>query len=263
MKLQSLPALFIILLHAFSVRSSHRHCLQYKSSITLFNEPLMILGHQPSVNIGPMIPCQIRGGAILLRIWHDHNATAKNDVCPRFWQFEHNPEEKRQRVIQCCDEVAERLPVDQNCQRAQEMFNCYYKNLDFRWVEKFFIPRAELQHARVLTDCIRMLQISESELDLIRQEGILNHPRGRCLVRCFLLREDLYSEESGPRPFRILVEKGGADDGIEFRKQGERCIARLQRNFLDRCTLAARIADECYDQTLLKIIDEGLKNIKT
>ncbi|XP_055591314.1 general odorant-binding protein 45-like [Uranotaenia lowii] len=242
----------LLLLVATTAQASHRHCLQYKKPSALLNEPLLIFGQNSD-------PCHLRSSGIIARIWNSNNATADSKVIPRFWYLKNSSEEFNALVTECLRKVEREIPVDQECRRAVEMFNCYNGTAELRMDEPVFIPRTELQHARVLSDCSRMLQISRSELDLIRKEGLLNHPKGRCLVRCFLLREDLFCEATGIRAFRIMVQGGGADDGIEFRKQGERCIARLQRNFLDRCTLAARIANECYDQTLLKMIHEGLK----
>ncbi|XP_055591317.1 general odorant-binding protein 45-like [Uranotaenia lowii] len=258
----SIAIVVAFVLQTFLVEASQRHCVMFKTSETILSESLRLLGNQSEFNIKQLLPCQLRGGAILGRIWNDQNGTVHAGVSPRYLRIDNSSTQTfNHKVEECLEGAYKKIPSNQLCLRAEATFNCYVGVAELRLEEPFFIPRTGLQHGRVLNDCIQMLQISSNELRVIRKEGLLNHPQGRCLVRCFLLREDLFCEATGINAFRILVHNGGAKEGIEFRKEGARCIARLQRNYQDRCMTAARIAAECYSQTLWKMMKDGLNYV--
>uniref|UniRef100_A0A8D8ITE9 General odorant-binding protein 45 n=1 Tax=Culex pipiens TaxID=7175 RepID=A0A8D8ITE9_CULPI len=95
----------------------------------------------------------------------------------------------------------------------------------------------ELQHKRVVRECEAMLGLTSVGIEHCREF--------KCLFRCFLIREDLYSDVGGPDIERMSVQCGGRYGDEAFRRRAMECVWNLQAQQLDRCELAYRVANDC------------------
>lgn len=232
-----------------------RHLVQYKSAHRTFAECRQILGPSPT-------QCENYCAAVLTHFWDFRNASIDPVHFARFMhQDEPVPEQYFAEFERCAEQVRAVVPAWEPCQRADLYLGCLSRNGSVNANQLFYNVKTPLRHQRVAQDCVVILGITGRELDGMLGSGLVNDSRGRCLIRCFLIREKLYSEANGVNSFRVLIERDELRNHRESREDGRTCVAGLQREFLDRCTLAARIAAECYEGELLEIVERSLREL--
>ncbi|XP_055590985.1 general odorant-binding protein 45-like [Uranotaenia lowii] len=235
------------------------HCLSYKSATTVMAECRKLLGYSPHGSWYETEPCQVYCGTRITRMWNEELGEPLISNSGRFQHVGNDTDHFQRTVNNCWENVKASVPKCDHCSRADAAFSCF--NTANTRNESFFIPQTDLQHRRVLLECVNMLQITSHELDFVKRSGLLNHPKGRCLVRCLMIREQLYSEVNGVDVFRTLVQRGVDGKSREFRKHVANCVQYLQRCFLDRCTLAARIAAECFGERIWPAINKIVEDL--
>ncbi|KAL1380975.1 hypothetical protein pipiens_003492 [Culex pipiens pipiens] len=104
------------------------------------------------------------------------------------------------------------------------------------------LPEGKLQR-QLLRESVR--EGGPAMLGLTTSVGIEHCREFKCLFRCFLIREDLYSDVGGPDIERMSVQCGGRYGDEAFRRRAMECVWNLQAQQLDRCELAYRVANDC------------------
>lgn len=238
--------LYLFILVA-SAMAEDRHAVVYKSPTSMTAECQRYLGYPTAHPSEPHVPCQVACVALISRVWDNPLSDTRTVTSSRYIESDLAPKQYYERLQHCLAHVKQTVPQWDSCRRGAEIFNCFNQSISgIHYDRAFFIPKTDLQHRQVLADCIDFLQIPQQELDAILRQDFPNHPRGRCLLRCFLIREKLYSEAIGLAPYRVVVQLGDNLGHARSREDMRRCVHRLQRQYLDRCTLAARIAAECF-----------------
>lgn len=238
-----------------------RHLVVYKSIGSVYNECRQYLGYPRSRSPADLTePCLDYCGGVQIRFWDIERGTILPDHTTRYLEIDLSREEFFPQTEQCFERVQETVPEEDRCRRTQEHVACFAPNATINFDRKFFFVKTKLQHQRTVLDCVGMLQIGSEDLETVCEEGLLNDPRGRRLVRCFLVREKLYSEANGVDYYRILMESDQFRAHRERKELARNCVARLQREFLDRDTLAARIAAECFGSKFWNLINSYVES---
>uniref|UniRef100_A0A8D8H808 General odorant-binding protein 45 n=1 Tax=Culex pipiens TaxID=7175 RepID=A0A8D8H808_CULPI len=194
--------------------------------------------------------CATRCRGLVTRFWND-TTELPDATISRFYEPRHPATEDR-----CIKDVNARSPAWDSCRRAELITSCYDQwSNDSRLA---FVPFTNLQLLRNLQGCIDILRLQPSIVSAIARNGILSHPKGRCLFRSFLIRSGLYSDSAGPILDRINVQCVSGY-GQELSLQNVNfCVAKLRREAgLDKCSLAARVVHECL-QVKLDITPSGV-----
>ncbi|EAT48127.1 AAEL000821-PA [Aedes aegypti] len=230
-----------LLLLFLTVRAevSTQHCAVAKLPCTLHSECLQYLN---SNDDGPE-NCAYRCIALTARFWDDQKADVIRTIS-RFYLTDANDDDFRNRTEQCLQETQETFPVTESCQRASCAFSCYNDQFgEVIAVRPSFIPFTALEHRRIVRECVDILQIGPQSRQAILDEGLMEVPEGRCLLRCVLLREGLYNDWRGPRLGSLWVQTEGYED--RFFDTAQKCYPLLKMQTLEPCELAARFAAEC------------------
>lgn len=223
----------LLVVSALSCATGRRHNAKLKSLLAVDRECNQ---YSTSDSYGQ---CQTRCQGILGRFWDD------SDVVPavtlgRFYQPDCDDHSYLNRTEQCLGEVTDHVRRNDDCLRATCTVKCYtdqYGQLDAE--SPSYIPTTKLQYEQIYHDCAAILQIDPHS---IRDLG---DPDARCLLRCFMIRQGLYSDAEGPNLDRMYVQCGGYVRPDEFRQKALKCVERLRYEPLDACSRAYWIAKEC------------------
>lgn len=150
-------------------------------------------------------------------------------------------------VRECVSEIPPNLDL---CYRAFKYYKCYVSyfgdvNLDL----PRFVPSTDLQQQQTVVDCARILQISHQDLRSMAATTLLESTQSKCLLRCFLIRQGFFSDETGPNRTRLFAQFATVNDERSFRYSFGKCYQRLQDESWDRCSFAARIVTDCLSYT--------------
>ncbi|XP_065082203.1 general odorant-binding protein 45-like [Ochlerotatus camptorhynchus] len=211
-----------------SIQSSYGECNQYLSTDGLRQQ------------------CDTRCVALVNRIWNDTTGLL-SDSTGRFYTQELQNPCSRNRTKQCLKEVISTVSRRDSCKRAQASVDCYLNNygqLDVTGLK--YVPFTDIQQVCILKKCAAMLGVSD-KLDQVVQNGMQSIPEGDCLLRCLLIQQALYSDESGPDLMRLSVQCNGyGENEAEWRANVTQCVAAVQaEGSCDKCAQAAKIASEC------------------
>lgn len=242
-------------------RSEDLHAVRYKTVESAYSECWNLLQLQPRHISQPWAPCENYCCAIQLRLWNDADSTIRIPICPRFFQTNLEPQKFLADAECCADRMLQQVPPKEKCRRTDEYYICFNNSGILQHDRKYYLPATELQLQRSALECADILQIKSDELSQILHRGLVNDPRGRCLVRCLLIRQQLYSESLGVQERRVFVQRGNLRDEEHFRQGVRQCVHRLEGTCSDRCTLAARIAAECLGYELWNDIKKAVKAV--
>ncbi|KAL1381138.1 hypothetical protein pipiens_013681 [Culex pipiens pipiens] len=138
-------------------------------------------------------------------------------------------------------------PRDDFCCRSSVSKRCYLENyghLEPTAPQILHMPKLRLRSN--LEQCARILKISEEELADYRAVLFQHPPKARCLLRCLLIREGLYSDRNGPDAHRTYIQCGGYGDTEEiFQRELRDCVASIWARYRDPCERAAHVVFEC------------------
>ncbi|XP_055628572.1 mucin-2-like [Toxorhynchites rutilus septentrionalis] len=191
--------------------------------------------------------CATRCRGVIARYWKDGvglpAVTVNRFYCPDAGDVDHYD-----RTRACLEEIASKVPLRKSCLRATCTMKCYDNQYgQLKPKVPAFVPFTDLHHQQNLRKCISMLSISRSRIAKIAKHGILNVPEGRCLLRCFMVREGLYRDDVGPDFDRIYVQFAIREVDDEMRRETAQCVDRVLSEPLDSCTRASHVANECFN----------------
>ncbi|XP_039453406.1 general odorant-binding protein 45-like [Culex pipiens pallens] len=243
-----------------SARSEDLHSLRYKTVEGAYSECWRLLQLSSRQIWQPCAPCENHCCATLLRLWNDADSSIRTPICPRFFHSKLESSKFLADADCCANRMLEQVPPKEKCRRTDGYYLCFNASGILQHDRKYFLPATELQQQRSVSECADFLQInSDDEWAQIFHRGLVSDPRGRCLIRCVLVRQQLYSEVLGVNERRVFVQSGNLRDEEHFRRGVRQCVQRLERTCSDRCTLAARIAAECLGQKLWSDIERAVK----
>ncbi|EDS30894.1 conserved hypothetical protein [Culex quinquefasciatus] len=189
--------------------------------------------------------CTVRCRGLLTRYWND-SVGVPSATINRFYRPSVLDLGYSERTGCCLREVIARVPQRAVCRRADATIGCFNQHYGhFRVKSPKFVPFTDLQHQQILRECIDVLRIPHTIIAGYLKHGIEHYPEAQCLLRCFLIREGLYTDAGGPDLYRMSVQCEGNYSDEQFRKKASKCIGKLQQQCLDKCELAFRICDEC------------------
>lgn len=215
-----ISALFLI----ENVATTNRHSSIFKSIDSTDGECHRYL-------IGRDGNCSVRCRGLLHRFWTEQSKLSYSAI-KQFYQPD--PEDKcyLDRTIECLKRVS---VLDQyvRCYKDQ------YGEEDTTAAR--FIPFTRVQQTRILMECAAILGIPEDSL----MQAAMNTsemPHEACLLRCFLIRQGLYSDAGGFDLERLEVQCGGYGndwDPVAVRK----CFANVTND--DQCSKVQRMTKTC------------------
>uniref|UniRef100_A0A8D8KCH2 General odorant-binding protein 45 n=1 Tax=Culex pipiens TaxID=7175 RepID=A0A8D8KCH2_CULPI len=208
-----------VLLGLLTVTQACNHLASFKSFDSADRECSHYLGHQHR--------CAVRCRGLVTRFLN-RTSVLPTAVIERFYEPGEDDYLYRSRTTQCLRDVR----ALNSCELARRSVQCY--DGEFGAVDRDalqFVPLTDVQHLRVVRECEAMLRESLTE---------------GCLLRCVLIREGLYSDRDGPRVERIAVMGSDLGEDVKLWTAGP-CVARLQAEKVDKCTIAARIVSECLE----------------
>lgn len=189
--------------------------------------------------------CTLRCRGLLTRYWND-SVGVPSATINRFYRPSVLDLGYSERTGCCLREVTTRVPLRAVCRRADAAIGCFNQHYGhFKVKSPKFVPFTELQHQQILRECIDVLRIPQTIIAGYLKHGIEHYPEAQCLLRCFLIREGLYTDAGGPDLHRMSVQCEGNYSDEQFRRKASKCVGKLQKQCLDKCELAFRICDEC------------------
>lgn len=222
-----ISALFLI----ENVATTNRHSSIFKSIDSTDGECHRYL-------IGRDGNCSVRCRGLLHRFWTEQSKLSYSAI-KQFYQPD--PEDKcyLDRTIECLKRVS---VLENNCGLVDQYVRCYkdqYGEEDTTAAR--FIPFTRVQQTRILMECAAILGIPEDSL----MQAAMNTsemPHEACLLRCFLIRQGLYSDAGGFDLERLEVQCGGYGndwDPVAVRK----CFANVTND--DQCSKVQRMTKTC------------------
>nr|XP_040238964.2 general odorant-binding protein 45-like [Anopheles coluzzii] len=193
--------------------------------------------------------CMVRCMGLNLGWWNDTHGV-QEAAMRSFFHPDPNDCDYERRTYRCLH--SQRLdrpaPHDEACERAYESFRCYYEHYGNLVVTPQFVRLNALQQLDVLLQCADMVQypmpdrsFSCAKTHVAGAEGDFD-----CVLRCYMLRTGLYSEQYGPNLDRIYVQCNNYANETLFRETTDACYQRLRSDCQDECTLIARYIRECF-----------------
>lgn len=206
--------------------------------------------------------CVCRCELIKLGLWD--SCRGHQPEVPSDQYYDPDPEDRcyRERLRQC---LGERLtPGKDQCSKAFVYYKCYNDQYGTVFLDRVgYVPSGQLKHEQMLRDCAEMLQLSKKDLKTIAENPLYAVESGKCLIRCFLIREGLYNDHCGFSEDRVFAQFAKKNDRENFLKRLQYCYDRLKSELWDHCTLATRLVQDCLDEnaTALDNILSALKSI--
>ncbi|XP_055585118.1 general odorant-binding protein 45-like [Uranotaenia lowii] len=135
--------------------------------------------------------------------------------------------------------------TSEGCHQATVESNCFKKHYGSPVGSSQLASLTDLQLQSVLESCASMLGMTPTAVMLSRLYDFNLDHNSRCLMRCILIREGLYSDICGPDLDRVYVQCGGYDQPLQdFKADAQKCVDNLRSQCMDKCMLAAKIASE-------------------
>nr|XP_029730939.1 general odorant-binding protein 45-like [Aedes albopictus] len=224
------PLLISALLLIGQVIAANQHSSRFKSIHSTDDECHQYLSPQNGGN------CSTRCRGVLQRFWN-----AQRGLGISITQFyQPDPEDRcyLNRTVRCLRGVSS----TDTCERVDKYVQCFKDHYGKQDMEAArFIPFTSIQHAVILMECAAVLGISEDSLKQAVENGT-ELPQQACLLRCFLIRQGLYSDAGGFDLERLEMQCGGYGSGWDPKAVGE-CIAKVED--CDKCAKVQRIAKDC------------------
>ncbi|XP_062557732.1 general odorant-binding protein 45-like [Armigeres subalbatus] len=187
--------------------------------------------------------CSDRCLGLVGRFWNDTVGRPHYSV-GRFYRQDPDDLDYINRTVLCMNETVHSLPPCAGCHRASCGMQCYQDQFgELVNQEPKFVPVPNLKGVRIINECALILQLSAEDLQHILEHGYTNTSESACLTRCLLIRAGLYSDSHGPNIERFSVQCEGYDD--KYAETVTKCYVSLQEQELDKCSLAARVYEEC------------------
>lgn len=224
-----LPLLICALLLTEYVSATNRHSARFKSSRSTDSECYRYL----NVLDGN---CSVRCRGLVDRLWDDQSGLGLSIT--QF--YKPDPEDKcyLNRTVRCLKGVS----ATESCSRVDKYVQCFNDQYGRKDTETArFIPFTAVQHTRILMECAAIQGIPVESLQRAAENGS-ELSQEACLLRCFLIRQGLYSDAGGLDLERLEVQCGGYGSGwdpVAVRQ----CIAKVED--CDKCSKVQRIAKEC------------------
>uniref|UniRef100_A0A8D8E152 General odorant-binding protein 45 n=1 Tax=Culex pipiens TaxID=7175 RepID=A0A8D8E152_CULPI len=206
--------------------------------------------------------CVCRCELIKLGLWDSCRGHQPEVPSDQYYDPDEEDRCYRERLRQC---LRERLtPGKDQCSKSFVYYKCYNDQYGTVFLDRIgYVPSGQLKHEQIVRDCARILQLSKGDLKTIAQNPLQADKSGKCLFRCFLIREGLYSDHGGFNKERIFAQFAKKNDRELFLRRLQQCYDRLRSECWDRCTLATRLVQDCLDEnaTALDNILSALSSI--
>uniref|UniRef100_A0A182R325 Odorant-binding protein n=1 Tax=Anopheles funestus TaxID=62324 RepID=A0A182R325_ANOFN len=188
----------------------------------------------------------IRCVGLLLHWWNSDGALNKH-VIEQYFLPDAGDTTYPERTAACVENKAPE--GDELCSRAFETFQCYLQQYGELINCPKVVPLSDERLAEAMHFCLDVLSVSLPYFENCTNsaELFLSTDQSRCLLRCFVIRAGLYSDQHGPFAERFKLQFGPPKlDVFDNDLEGDYCVIRLRREGYDECSLAARSLYECY-----------------
>ncbi|KXJ77296.1 hypothetical protein RP20_CCG007857 [Aedes albopictus] len=196
--------------------------------------------------VGASTQCQARCEALVLRSWNDSSGLQYIPYS-RHFQPDCNDVNYLNRTLQCLDDRLEAAPCGAVCCRASIYKQCYLEQWGNLVGTPQLVPMAKLVVTSTILQCAQLLQVDAAELDFFARNKFDVSDRARCLLRCILIRQGLFSGASEPNLDRLYVQCGGYKlDEETFKRGASACVDKIRHKGYDSCMFVARIVNDCF-----------------
>ncbi|XP_055585119.1 general odorant-binding protein 45-like [Uranotaenia lowii] len=188
--------------------------------------------------------CEDLCKATVLRYWDKCSGIIEVPFAQHFRRDNCDSDYYYNGTLQCVSPA--RKMIDE-CHQASHESKCLEQSYGSPVRSPQLAPLTNLQASNVLESCANMLGIDPDMVELYRLFDFDVDSNSRCLFRCYLIRQGLYSDVDGPNLDRMYVQCGGYDQFLnDFKASAQECVDNLRSQCLDKCTLAIRIASDCF-----------------
>ncbi|XP_053667227.1 general odorant-binding protein 45-like [Anopheles marshallii] len=188
----------------------------------------------------------IRCVGLILQWWNSEGVLNEH-VIEQYFLPDAGDTTYRERTAVCVETKAPE--GDALCSRAFETFQCYLQQYGELIHCPKVVPLSDERLAETMHFCLDVLSLPLSYFENCTSsaELFLATDQSRCLLRCFVIRAGLYSDQHGPFAERFRLQFGPLKaDVFDNDLEGDYCVTRLRREGYDECSLAARSLYECY-----------------
>nr|XP_029710110.1 general odorant-binding protein 45-like [Aedes albopictus] len=207
----------------------------------------------------PPWDCMARCQTLLTRDWTD--SAGMRSPYDRFFRPVPNDRCNMNRTQRCLQDKPSTIPYGRTCLRANESVQCFLSQFgEVIMDQPKYVAPSRTQEDAIFFECGAMLGFSRQRVAEVLYYGQFSLPEVSCLVRCFLIRSGLYSDNDGLTLERFYVACGGYDE--EFYRNVTLCIANVESAGLcDKCAKAQRLALECIGKQYPLLIPLSTTNI--
>ncbi|XP_055524588.1 general odorant-binding protein 45-like [Wyeomyia smithii] len=151
------------------------------------------------------------------------------------------------RTLDClCTRLA-KTPVENVCYWASAHWECYRDQFGALIDTPQIAPQPELLIRDTIEQCARILQVSDRELLVYASHRFTLSSKSRALQRCILIRQGLYTDETGPNLDLMYVQGNGYNvDEVDFIIKVSKCVDRVQLKCSDNSTMVTRVTNKCF-----------------
>ncbi|XP_055643642.1 general odorant-binding protein 45-like [Toxorhynchites rutilus septentrionalis] len=188
--------------------------------------------------------CMIRCVGIMLGFWDDEKGLLLNSA-RQFFPTGNDVGLFSQKVLQCIERKLTSYNPSDACARAYHSFRCAMRSIDQPNTIEKLTPE---KFVRALVTCAKILRIPPNHLKLYKQGIFPDDTETRCLLRCFGIRTDLYSDTDGPNLERLHAQFAEDQPLEDFKTRAKMCIEANRPMIKDNCTAAYRNLYLCFKQ---------------
>uniref|UniRef100_A0A903Z060 Uncharacterized protein n=1 Tax=Anopheles minimus TaxID=112268 RepID=A0A903Z060_9DIPT len=132
-----------------------------------------------------------------------------------------------------------------NCCKAYEAFQCYFREFGNLVTYPQYLPATKLQATQAALDCLNILRVPVDLLQCYSKGNLPDVPETRCLYHCIDHRTGLYTSESGMHLSRFYVRDHQACDLRYLSKETKACRDRIRQSGCDVCSEVYNTHRDC------------------
>uniref|UniRef100_A0A182M709 Uncharacterized protein n=1 Tax=Anopheles culicifacies TaxID=139723 RepID=A0A182M709_9DIPT len=149
------------------------------------------------------------------------------------------------RTQECLERNVHASSSPDNCCKAYEAFQCYFREFGNLVTYPQYLPATKLQATQAALDCLNVLRVPVDLLQCYSKGNLPDVSETRCLYHCVDHRTGLYTSESGIHLSRFYVRDHQANDLRYLSKETKACRDRIRQSGCDVCSEVYNTHRDC------------------
>uniref|UniRef100_A0A9I3FGM2 Odorant binding protein n=1 Tax=Anopheles epiroticus TaxID=199890 RepID=A0A9I3FGM2_9DIPT len=177
--------------------------------------------------------------------WWNNTCGLQVPAIVNFFQPVLGDRQYEKRTSECLERNVLSATTPNNCCKAYETFQCYFREFGNIVTCPQYVPPTKLQATQAALDCLNMLRIPTDLLQCYSKGDLPDVQETRCLYHCFDHRIGLYTFESGVHLSRLYVRDLAFHDLRYLSKETKACRDRVRASGCDVCSEVYNTHHDC------------------